>query len=141
MLTHPVFKIPESKDNPIPILGSGLKNLLIISDKDHCGENERTTLSKMIGAIKYAFPDDIFWVELSKDEATMASVIMPTYKDVILFGISPERAGFNIEYKPYHIVQFEQRRLLYCDHLQEIVTNVQKKQLLWTKLQEMFLKA
>lgn len=141
MITHPVFQIPETKKDSIEILGSGLKNLLIISDKEHCGETERTTLSKMIGAIKYHFPDDVIWVELTKDEAVLASAIMPDYKDVLLFGVSPERAGFNIEFKQYHIAQFERRRLLYCDHLQEIVTNVQKKQLLWTKLQEMFLKA
>jgi len=140
MITHPVYQIPETSKDSIVVLGSGFKNLLIISDKDRCGETERTTLSKMIGAIKYTFPDDVFWVELSKDEAILASVIMPSYKDVLLFGVSPERAGFNIESKHYHIAQFEQRRLLYCDHLQEIVTNVQKKQMLWTKLQEMFLK-
>lgn len=140
MITHPVYKIPETKKDSVSVLGSGLKNLLIISDKDKCGETERTTLSKMIGAIKYNFPDDIFWVELSQNEEVLASVLMPDYKDVLLFGIAPEKAGFHIDYKHYYIAQFEQRRLLPCDHLQEIVNNVQKKQLLWTKLQEMFLK-
>ena len=133
-----VFEIPESQDYP-DIAGNGVKKLWIITRYDTFGEDERTTLTNMMKAIHYDITEDVSTIILKASEI----VVLPSkdsIKNLILFGILPKDAGLNIDFKKYEILVSESYRILVCDDIKLINATPALKKMLWTRLQEMFLK-
>lgn len=139
-ITDQVFLIPETNTNAISISGEGLKKLVIVTDAQTFGDTEKETLNKMMIAIKYSPDSDLIKVVLPAESNISLSNVVPSYNDLIIFGIAPERLGMHIDYKMNEIIHFDKSRLLVCDTIREMITVPQKKQILWTRLQEMFLK-
>jgi hypothetical protein len=133
-----VFEIPESQDHP-DVAGNGVKQLWIITRFDTFGEDERTTLTNMMKAIHYDITEDVSTIILKASEI----VVLPSkdsIKNLILFGILPKDAGLNIDFKKYEILVSESYRILVCDDIKLINATPALKKMLWTRLQEMFLK-
>lgn len=138
--TTEVFDIPETDKSRIHLQGQGRQKLLCISDADSFGDQEKSTLEKMITAIKYDAEKDIFILTVPQDCHLSLSNLGLEYKDILLFGIRPDQIGLQVEYSLYTILHFDQRNVLVCDSIRQINAVPQKKQVLWGKLQEMFLK-
>ncbi len=138
--TTEVFDIPEPDKSKIHLEGQGRQKLLCISDADSFGDQEKSTLEKMITAIKYDSEKDIFILTVPQDCHLSLSNLGLEYKDILLFGIRPDQIGLQVEYSQYTILHFDQRNVLVCDSIRQINAVPQKKQVLWGKLQEMFLK-
>ena len=95
----------------------------------------------MMKAIQYNLEEDVTLI-IKEHESTLAiSSIITSWKDMILFGVSPESVGFSVDYRPYRILSFEDKRLLFADSLPAIGSAAEKKKLIWGLFQEMFLKS
>lgn len=138
--TDQVFLIPETTKDALLISGEGQKKLVIVTDALTFTDAEKETLDKMMMAIKYDPKADLVKVVLPAGINISLSNVVGPYKDLIIFGVTPERLGLHIDYKMNEIIQFDRSRLLICDTIREVIAVPQKKQILWAKLQEMFLK-
>lgn len=135
-----VFLIPENDIKPLQTIGAGLKKLVVVVDAETFGDNGKTTLDNMMLAIKYNPESDLIKVIIPAESNFTISSIMPDYRDLIIFGFSPEKLGFNVDYKMYEILHFDKTRMLICDKISEIIAFPEKKKILWQQLQTMFLK-
>jgi len=135
-----VFLIPENGGKSIQTIGAGLKKLVVVVDDETFDNNGKTTLDNMMLAIKYNPELDLIKVIIPAASNVVLSSLMPDYKDLIIFGFSPEKLGFNVDFKMYEILHFDKTRLLICDKISEIIAFPEKKKILWQQLQAMFLK-
>lgn len=139
-LKNTLFKIPNFDVSSISIQGKGAKKLVVICRKQGFSEVQLTALQKMISAIKYDYENDIFMLTCDENEQISLSMLNVEYKDLILFGIKPENIGYNLDYKSQEINKLDKSRLLVFEGLDIVLSDNNKKLLLWNKLQEMFLK-
>lgn len=139
-LKNTLFKIPNFDVSSISIQGKGAKKLVVICRKQGFSEVQLTALQKMISAIKYDYENDIFMMTCDENEQISLSMLNVEYKDLILFGIKPENIGYNLDYKSQEINKLDKSRLLVFEGLDIVLSDNNKKLLLWNKLQEMFLK-
>ena len=139
-LTVLVFNLPEHNAESFSLIGSEEGKLLVVVDESAFGTEEETMLNNMISAIKFDPKSDISKLILKRGQPIILSYFQRDFKNILVFGITPEQLGLNIEFKSYDILHFEKYRMLVCDSITEIRTVVQKKQMLWARLQEMFLK-
>ncbi len=139
-LTDQVFNLPEHNAESFSLIGSEEGKLLVVVDESAFGTEEETMLNNMISAIKFDPKSDISKLILKQGQSIILSNLQRDFNNILVFGVIPEQLGLNIEYKLYDILHFEKCRMLICDSIIEIKTVIQKKQLLWAKLQEMFLK-
>lgn len=139
-LTDQVFNLPEHNAESFSLIGSEEGKLLVVVDESAFGTEEETMLNNMISAIKFDPKSDISKLILKQGQSVILSNLQRDFNNILVFGVIPEQLGLNIEYKLYDILHFEKCRMLICDSITEIRTVVQKKQLLWARLQEMFLK-
>lgn len=139
-LIDQVFNLPEHNAESFSLIGSEEGKLLVVVDESAFGTEEETMLNNMISAIKFDPKSDISKLILKQGQSIILSNLQRDFNNILVFGVIPEQLGLNIEYKLYDILHFEKCRMLICDSIIEIKTVIQKKQLLWAKLQEMFLK-
>lgn len=139
-LIDQVFHIPEHNPETFSMIGAEEGKLLVIVDEGAFGTDEETMLNNMITAIKFDPKSDISKLILKRGQPIILSYFHRDFKNILVFGITPDQLGLNIEFKLYDILHFEKYRMLVCDSITEIRTVVQKKQMLWARLQEMFLK-
>lgn len=139
-LTDQVFNLPEHNAESFSLIGSEEGKLLVVVDESAFGTEEETMLNNMISAIKFDPKSDISKLILKQGQSIILSNLQRDFNNILVFGVIPEQLGLNIEYKLYDILHFEKCRMLICDSIIEIKTVIQKKQLLWSRLQEMFLK-
>jgi hypothetical protein len=139
-LKNTLFKIPNFDVSSISIQGKGAKKLVVICRKQGFSEVQLTALQKMISAIKYDYENDIFMLTCDENEQISLSMLNVEYKDLILFGVKPENIGYNLDYKSQEINKLDKSRLLVFEGLDIVLSDNNKKLLLWNKLQEMFLK-
>lgn len=139
-LTDQVFNLPEHNAESFSLIGSEEGKLLVVVDESAFGTEEETMLNNMISAIKFDPKSDISKLILKQGQSVILSNLQRDFNNILVFGVIPEQLGLNIEYKLYDILHFEKCRMLICDSIIEIKTVIQKKQLLWSRLQEMFLK-
>lgn len=137
-LTNEVYLIPEIPES-VKITGLGRKRLCTVNHEHHFSVNEEATLEKMMKAIHFDMHADVVNVCLTDQSDIPLSRIVQDIDVVISFGIEPRTLGFNIEFVKYETLQFDKMLLLVCDNIREINQNVQKKQLLWNRLQQLFL--
>lgn len=140
-LRDQIFNIPEHNSSAVyKISGQGLKQLLIVVESENYGIEEAALLGKMIKAIQYDQISDVYLLAVDKGAQLSLSTIVESWKDIILFGVSPHQIGIHIEFRPYTILSLEGKRALYVDDLISLGTHAAKKQALWALLQKMFLK-
>lgn len=138
--TDQVFLIPETTNDALVMSGDGQKKLVIVTDAHTFADAEKETLDKMMMAIKYDPKADLVKVVLPTGVDISLSNVVAPYNDLIIFGVAPDRLGLHIDYRINEIINFDRSRLLVCDTIREIIAVPQKKQILWARLQEMFLK-
>ena len=59
-------------------------------------------------------------------------------KSIILFGIDPIEMGLHLKIAPYQLLNWNDLKILYADKLESILSDKNKKALLWRELQLMF---
>jgi hypothetical protein len=138
VVTDEVYSIPESTLEQVSYEGEGLKNIVLVVEKNHYGEAEAATLQLIIKAIKLDFVKDVILLKPNKNQKISLTSLIPDYQDILIFGLKPADLGFFIEYKSYEVLKFETKRMLVSDSLTELNISKQKKGLLWSKLQTMY---
>jgi len=84
---------------------------------------------------------------LETDGCLLNSTSPPTYKGVtdaidfqklLVFGIAPKDIGLHLKVKTYQLIPFQNRQLLFSHSLKVIMSDLNKKKMLWGQLQLMF---
>ncbi|KXK36676.1 MAG: hypothetical protein UZ09_BCD002002412 [Bacteroidetes bacterium OLB9] len=135
-----IYKIPGNSPSDIEVSGNGEKGLVVLVHKANFDQAHAGMLHKIISAIRYDLDQDAVLVQVSNDASIALAQYLPNYKDVISFGVHSEVFGYKIEPKLYEILTIGDKNIMFCDALTSISGNVTKKQHLWNKLQQMFLK-
>jgi hypothetical protein len=121
-----------SENQGYNILRSGFekKILVLITESDHSDEL-LVFLQKMMGACQFQEQD--YSVVLSKNSEFDASVFQ-TYpaETVLLFGIQLQNDFFSAQKSKYQPFRFHSIKWLLSEPLHVIVSDAQKKSLLWT---------
>ncbi len=139
-LTDKVLLIPSDKNGEsYTLAGKGLKHLVVVVARTSSGDVELELLDKMMKAIQYSLDEDVVLIIKEQDSLLAISNIVSSWQDMILFGVAPEEVGFQIDNNPYRILPFEKKRLLIVDSLQSISSSAEKKKVLWSLFQKMFL--
>ncbi|MBK7633521.1 MAG: hypothetical protein WAT22_05550 [Saprospiraceae bacterium] len=133
-----IYQIPSLTFDQLSKEGAGLKKIILVVEKSKYSTMESATLQLIIKAIKLDFEKDIILLKIDDHEKVSLSSLINDYQDILIFGLSPSVLGFFIEYKAYHILQFEKKRMLVADSLQELNVSKSKKGLLWSTLQNMY---
>jgi hypothetical protein len=84
---------------------------------------------------------------LETDGCLLNSSSSPSYKEVtdvidfkklLVFGIAPKDIGLHLNVKIYELIPFQHRELLFSHSLKVIMSDLNKKKMLWGQLQLMF---
>ncbi|MCZ2100240.1 MAG: hypothetical protein LC107_01725 [Chitinophagales bacterium] len=140
-LNDKIFNIPEAvlgKD--YTIVGEGKKGLVMVVSRQQYDESAANLLSNMMKAIQYDMQQDVLIVIQENENPLILSHIIPSWSDLILFGVTPAMIGFQINPRLYHVVLMEKGQLLCADNLQVLNASLDKKKAIWTLFQNMFLK-
>ncbi|MBK8053343.1 MAG: hypothetical protein IPK35_08750 [Saprospiraceae bacterium] len=133
-----VYQIPSLTLEQLSKEGAGFKKIILVVEKTKFTTAESATLRLIINAIKLDFENDIILLKIDNHEKVSLSSLIDDYQDILIFGLPPSVLGFFIEYKAYHILQFEKKRMLVADSLEELNVSKSKKGLLWSVLQNMY---
>jgi hypothetical protein len=134
-----VFIIPENEVEEKFLDGEGHKGLLLVVDAKNFDVQEEETLRKLVGAIGFDYTRDIYLWKWSRELDCSIGLMDKAYKDLLMFGVTPEQVGLFVDYKVYTVHLFEQTRLLVSDSIRDINGQPTKKQVLWSMLKKMFL--
>lgn len=63
-----------------------------------------------------------------------------TIQSIVVFGYTPNDISLHVDIKPYQIIQFKSKRLLFVHDLDQIAADIDKKKMLWQQLQILFKK-
>jgi hypothetical protein len=145
MTLHPDFfnsTLYKINDKPVSselLTGQNKKSTLIL-----CQDLEDPSLSdflkKIMQAVNYNLEEDTniwdltkhgipHWAELSK---------VADYKKVVLFGVTPEKMGLQLQIPLYKNTAWKNFTFLVSDDLRSIYDDKLKKQYLWRELQLLF---
>lgn len=138
-LLDTLYNIPDFTLSDIAISGNGQKQLLVVCSKDKFTEAEKTTLQRLIAAIKYDFNEDICLIYMDLNQEIALSQLGITYSELLVFGVQAELLGFHCDYRMNEVIYFDQKRVLFTDSIHEINAVPKKKEVLWKALQQMFL--
>ena len=131
-----VFKIRE-----IPKIEALPKKALFILEKTENQPNIIETLNKMATAINLDLVDDLQFLWLEKSKKFNVGPILPNYKNVVIFGLSPQEIGLNVTKMEFYKIYNSENSSL---HISESVTNLNddktKKLQFWNALQKQFIK-
>ena len=106
-LIDQVFHIPELNPETFSMIGAEEGKLLVIVDEGAFGTDEETMLNNMITAIKFDPKSDISKLILKRGQPIILSYFQRDFKNILVFGITPDQLGLNIEFKSYDILHFE----------------------------------
>jgi hypothetical protein len=134
-----VFVIPENALEDKILLGEGLNGLLLVVHAVDFTIAEEETLQKLVAAIGYDYVQDSILWKWSAEQNFSLGLLDITYRDILLFGLTPDQIGIFVDYKPYTVHFFEQKRMLVSDGIRDINSQPAKKQVLWNALKQMFL--
>lgn len=138
---------PSPLDVKSRALGANEKRIMILfeCDKDNFKDQE-AYLEKILAAAKINLQKDTVYFNLTDKESIsfqqLNQIYTPNY--LLLFGLSPDRIGLQVNYQPYTPFVFQSKQLLFVDALGAILEEKQRKErqmagLLWKNLQAMFL--
>lgn len=135
-----VFIIPvEMLSDKFILSGNCQKQLIIVVCQDNYGDAESELLNKMMKAIHYDLTEDVSLIKVDSKASISLSNLVPSWKDLILFGVNPNDVGIHVQYKLYQILSMEGKRVITADNLTIISGDASKKQLVWALFQKMFL--
>jgi hypothetical protein len=115
----------------IPILGGFEKKVMVVIGKEDHTPAVLTFIEKMLGACKLLTSDYYVMVnELDNLSLTMIRKYEPD--TIILFGVAFANEFFSIQKKTYQPFRFHEQKWLMAEAVSLIVTDAQRKSLLWT---------
>lgn len=133
-LDEPIFnlQIPQQANSGI---------LVGITDTD--AENQLSYLSKILNAVGFELSQDIILLNLpQKSQCSLAATIRQyNIHTVILFGLTPESVGLQIQSRLYQPISVAEVKFLFADVLSGINGNDAKRSALWLALKQIFNKA
>lgn len=141
-----LFVVPEPKQNAKIHRGEGKRGILVVYEPIEEELELTTFLGKVLQAAKIDMSQDIFLVPIRQEEGFSFRSFCrgKDVKEIISFGIPPEKLGLHLNYKHYLPLIFNQRTFLFTDALYAIFEERQlggKKMsgALWKALKTMFL--
>jgi hypothetical protein len=133
-----VYNCKDISSNPI-FKGNNKKGILIL-----CNHSENAEindfLKKIMGAVNCELGEDTAMLEIKDATGLNWSDILrkSNSKSIILFGIDPIEMGLHLKIAPYQLLNWNDLKILYADKLESILSDKNKKALLWRELQLMF---
>ncbi|MBR9921611.1 MAG: hypothetical protein GYB31_12305 [Bacteroidetes bacterium] len=114
------------------------KRILLVSDTEIAPHREM--VGKMIGAIQFDLVSDVQTIEITTEEAfsLMRLCRGSDIKEIILFGIDPEKLGLHLEWPLFRPLLLSGYKILQAESLNKISNNKDNKLKLWNALQQMF---
>lgn len=135
-----LFRLPDVKGHDIQFAGENRNGLLFLcrSSASELPEAERVMLEKMLGALK---------MKLDETALIVADAVQPfsslkkhiLFKNIVVFGFSPEQLGLNINASYYRLIRFSDTQILFSEELAALSENKDKaKDRFWKAMKEMF---
>lgn len=129
-----VFNIPPYKELNI----ADQHMLIVVDEKDYKPEVEEI-LKAIIKAIRKDFNNDVLLLILTSGQTISLGSQIQKFRDIVFFGVNPNRINLNINAKMYKIFTFENQVLFISHPLSLIAKDVEKKKILWNLLQYQYL--
>jgi hypothetical protein len=102
-------------------------------------ESSLALLEKILGAVQQELERDCFLIQQETAAAYKDIKQKLAFRRLLVFGWAPADLGLHLQIKPYQLVNFEERQLLFAHDLATIAeNNNEEKQLLWRQLQQLF---
>ncbi len=141
-LDFQIFAQSEQTFDEIDPTQSNQFTTLVVFQPDVENEELEKFLSNILTAAKLDMSKDVFlYRSTSKtDFSFIRSKTKAKIEKVIIFGIHPKKLGINLDMKLYNPLNFQDCTFLLANSLAEIQADQNKKKLLWTCLQEIYLK-
>lgn len=127
-----IYKVGEILD--VPEVNN--KKVVVIS-KPIEAQSEQF-LQKILAAVQLDLNKDVLLTQqpVLYKQLDVAAPVQST----VVFGYTPVELSLHIDVKPYQIIQFKQKRLLFVHELNQIAADIDKKKMLWQQLQILFKK-
>ena len=101
-------------------------------------ENEIQLLTKIMQAVNKSVETDTCWLQADGIHSYQAISSQIEFEILLVFGILPKDMGLHLQIRPYQIVQFQGKKMLFVHGLDEVAQNVNYKKQLWGQLQLLF---
>ncbi|MGB0522687.1 MAG: hypothetical protein ACPGJS_06990 [Flammeovirgaceae bacterium] len=126
----------------IHFYGENKLNTLVLVDSeepDFLKTPEYTLLLKIMGAVKHT-PNEFALVNIKENNSLSWSLLVSSFspKNTIIFGVSIAETLIPIATGLYQISQSETSNFILADDLRQVMTDNNKKKLLWTGLKQLF---
>jgi hypothetical protein len=133
--------LPSSEENFEGIEGENRKNFLVAVSGKNRGQSVEF-LEKIMTAIGFDLHSDVLSIFLTPARRFSFHKIanMNTVNSILLFGVSTERAGLNLELELYKPVFVSGKIFLEVDELEKIRASPELKRRLWETLKQFFVK-
>lgn len=138
--------IPDYSLLPLNLnsIGDNQRGILIVylTEKGKAeAKMEEDFLKKVFSAVQLDLDKDTLMINLSIDSKISFRKLKSgiDFEKVYFFGLSPENLDWHIKPVFYNPFSFGGKEVLFCDAVEKIINNKEKKGLLWKALKYQFL--
>jgi hypothetical protein len=117
--------------------GDFAKRVLVLTGTEGNNSLLYTFLEKVLGAVGVDLQKDALWVAIDPEQAPVSAIGLFKAKQpahAIVFGLTPEQLGFNIQVPFYQPFEWQQAVFLWAETLQVLEPDRTKKTQLWQAL-------
>lgn len=141
-LDFQIFAHPEPKNEEFTLDQSQQFSTLVVYQVESDSEALEKFLSNILTAAKLDMSKDVLLYKstVKNEFSFIRTKTKSNIEQVIIFGIHPKKLGINLDMKLYTPIDFQDCTFLLANSLSDIKNDQTKKKLLWTCLQEIYLK-
>ncbi|MBK9257643.1 MAG: hypothetical protein IPM42_19460 [Saprospiraceae bacterium] len=136
MISELFFDIRKKTNINNNLTGEGKKNLLVVFKKEMFSEYEKSKLKSTLDFLKYNFDEDIY-LFLCENDPMHVSSLHVKFQKLLVFGMSPEQLGLNIQYPKHQPVVFENFIAIFTDIFSDLDKSPDTKKILWVNIQKL----
>ncbi|MBK8503626.1 MAG: hypothetical protein IPL46_16300 [Saprospiraceae bacterium] len=133
----PIYHLPSAA--PIKVLGESQKSYwIILSTSEEVNPLLQDFLSKILKALGLDMHLDTYRIITDDSDGVYLSKLLGHLEDpkiIISFGFTPSEIGLSIAHLPYQLLNLKHHRFLFCDLLDSVQNDPNKKRALWETLQ------
>jgi ssRNA-specific RNase YbeY (16S rRNA maturation enzyme) len=133
----PLYRLPTAI--PFKVHGESQRSYwIILSKSEEDNQSLQDFLSKILKALGLDIHRDTYQIIADDSHSLYLSKQLRNLdepKIIISFGFKPEEIGLSIAHLPYQLLQLRDHKFLFCDLLDHIQNDANKKRALWETLQ------
>ncbi len=132
----PVYSFPVTLHPPERVAES----ILVVGSEEEIDQADLAFLTKVLGAVRKDMQKDAKLLLLApRQHIKLAEwVKRGPIRQVLFFGVGPQRAQLNLEASPFHVFELCGVKLLFAPSLKRLQADKALKSALWKELQDMF---